>query len=139
MSMLMQDLTMIGETMPNKTKTTSSSSSEDLKKIEDAQKQMMKLFEGNDENTLALIEPLVQNACFMHYTLQQIQRDILSNGTTDSYQNGREQSGFKISASVQAYNAMVKNYNAVICKLAQYLIESGDKLDELDRWNLSYR
>ena len=113
-------------------KNQSADSTIDMRKIESAKKNMMKLFKGNDPATLKLIEPLVQNACFMQFTLRQIQQDILACGTVDSYQNGKEQSGFKISASVQAYNAMVKNYNTVINKLSQYVVNdesAGDKFE----------
>ena len=91
------------------------------KQIDKECRKMRKLFSGNDARTMQLLDPLIQNACFMEVTLRQLQRDILAKGAVDAYQNGNAQSGLKIGASVQAYNAMLKNYNAVICKLAKYV------------------
>ncbi len=109
-----------------------------INRIDEEKEKMLRLFDGNDAATLELIEPLVQNAVFMQYTLRELQNSIPDNGYTDDYVNGANQHGIKISANVQAYNSMVKNYNVIISKLAKY-ISVDSKLDELDEFMAMYK
>ena len=100
------------------------------KKIDADKKRLKRLFAGNDSNTQELIEPLLQNAAFMQAALTQLQKEILDAGMIDEYQNGQNQKGFKISANLQAYNQLVRNYNAVICKLSKYVTAEDETLDK---------
>ena len=79
------------------------------------------LFEEIDENKKTIVAPLLQNAAFMKVTLEELQEIINAEGVTDEYKNGANQYGVKQSATLQSYNALVKNYTAVIRTLAQYL------------------
>jgi len=79
------------------------------------------LFEEIDENKKTIVAPLLQNASFMKVTLEDLQEIINAEGVTDEYKNGANQYGVKQSATLQSYNALVKNYTAVIRTLAQYL------------------
>lgn len=78
-------------------------------------------FKQVDANQRAMAEPLLQNAAFMAVTLQDLQGVINAEGATEEYRNGQNQYGEKPSASLQAYNAMIKNYAGVIKALAQLL------------------
>lgn len=104
--------------------------------INEDKDRLLKLFDGNDSATLELLEPLIQNAVFMQYTLRELQKSIIESGYTDDYKNGANQHGVKISANVQAYNSMVKNYNVIISKLAKY-VTGGSSPDELEEFLLS--
>ena len=66
----------------------------------------------------------------MRATLEDLQEEVNTYGTTEEYQNGPNQSGFKQSAALQAYNATVKNYNATIKTLAGILQQAGDAKGE---------
>lgn len=95
-----------------------------LTKIDLVKKEYEKLFDLYKElpgNKLKLLEPLLQNAAFMKVTLEELQTIINDEGTTDEYMNGANQNGRKISANIQAYNSLVKNYNNVIDKLEKLL------------------
>ena len=109
-----------------------------LNQIDEEKDQMLKLFEGNDAATLELIKPLIQNAVFMQHTLRELQKSILESGYTEDYMNGANQHGIKISANVQAYNSMVKNYNVIIGKLSKY-VSGGSVPDELEEFMAQYR
>lgn len=65
--------------------------------------------------------PLIQNVAFMKVTLEDLQREINENGATDTYQNGANQWGVKQSATLQSYNALIKNYNTAIKTLSQFI------------------
>ena len=72
------------------------------------------LFEDVDANQKAAMSSLIQNAAFMKVTLEDLQDNINKSGTTDEYQNGANQYGVKQSATLQAYNSLIKNYANVI-------------------------
>lgn len=74
-------------------------------------------FENLDENQKSIISPLIQNAAFMRVALDDLQEIINREGMVERYQNGENQYGMKQSAALQSYNALVKNYAAVIKNL----------------------
>lgn len=78
-------------------------------------------FNALDEKQKAVISPLIQNAAFLRVTLDELQETINSDGLVDEYQNGRNQSGMKQSASLQAYNNTMKVYLMTIKTLFGFL------------------
>ena len=79
------------------------------------------LFEGADANQKANVVPLIQNAAFMKVTLEDLQEIIIKEGVTETYQNGSNQYGVKQSATLQSYNALIKNYTSVVKTLSGLL------------------
>ena len=92
-----------------------------VKRIEQELNKLNELYASLPENKLKLLAPLIQNASFMKVTLEELQETINSEGATDEYCNGQNQFGRKQSANIQAYNSLIKNYNAVIDKLEKLL------------------
>lgn len=90
-------------------------------RIEQELKKLNTLYHNLPENKLKLLAPLIQNAAFMKVTLEELQETINSEGATDEYCNGANQFGRKQSANIQAYNSLIKNYNAVIDRLEKLL------------------
>lgn len=85
-----------------------------------------------EENKRSIVESLLQNYAFMSVALQDLQKKIMEEGMTEGYQNGEHQHGIKQSASMQAYNSMIKNYTLVIKQMIQFLpegVRSGGKLE----------
>lgn len=78
-------------------------------------------FEDLSDNKKTVILPLIQNAAFMKITLEDLRELIQRDGVVDYYQNGANQSGLKQSAALQSYNALIKNYAAIIKSLCDYL------------------
>ena len=68
----------------------------------------------------------MKNAAFMAVELEDLQETIAAGGATDHYQNGANQSGRKISAALQSYNSLLKNYNGVI-KTLLTLLPPGER------------
>ena len=96
------------------------------KQIKAELSRLQKLFSKAAENKKALLAPLIQNAAFMKVTLESLQCVINSNGATDEYRNGANQNGYKQSAEMQSYNALVKNYAAVMKTLSQNLPKENE-------------
>lgn len=91
------------------------------KRIEEELQRIGQWFSDLDENQLAIVDPLLQNAAFMRCTLDDLQKIINQEGTIDKYMNGATQFGLKTSASLQSYNSLIKNYAAVVKVLLSYL------------------
>lgn len=89
---------------------------DDLKKEKRIQEELDRIkvyFVDLDENEKAVIDPMLQNSAFMKVTLEDLQVRIIAEGVIDTYQNGANQYGTKQSATLQSYNALIKNYAAV--------------------------
>ena len=91
------------------------------KRIEQELARISVYFKAVDANQRAMAQPLLQNAAFMKVALEDMQELINTEGVTEEYRNGQTQYGEKPSSALQAYNATVKNYAAVIKTLAQLL------------------
>lgn len=90
-------------------------------RIKAESRKLKKLCKGLPENKLAVAVPLIEQAAFMLVTLTDLQAEISETGCVEEYQNGRNQSGFKVTAALQAYNSTVKNYAAVCERLDRIL------------------
>ena len=108
--------------------------------IEEELQRLNELFKRADANEKALAAPLFQNAAFMAATLRDLQESINETGAVEEYQNGASQHGYKQSAAVQAYNALVKNFNAVMKELAKLLppSEQARSIPPHIRWQIEH-
>lgn len=77
---------------------------------------------------------LILNAVFMEEQLTQLQTKIRENGVKSEYQNGENQWGEKKSVEVDVYNAMIKNYAAVIRQLGDMLPQAPPADDALTQF-----
>lgn len=102
------------------------------KRIKAEIERLSTLFEKAAENQRNIIAPLIQNSAFMRVTLEDLQEIINRDGVIDEYRNGATQYGTKQSATLQSYNALIKNYTTVQKQLLQLLpTDTGrDNLDD---------
>ena len=96
--------------------------------------RLEKIFEKVDGNKRTILASLLQNAAFMKITLEDLQEIINAEGVTDEYQNGANQKGIKQSATLQGYNALIKNYTIVIKTLTQILPPEERKTASIHEW-----
>ena len=82
-----------------------------------------------ETKTKKSVSSLIDNAAFMAASLWELQRDINTEGYTEEYHNGANQSGVKRSAKVDIYIQLEKNYASVIKQLTD-LLPKEDKLKE---------
>lgn len=99
--------------------------------VQNEYRKLRRLYKSLPANQLRLVDPLIQNAAFLQVTLAELQTQINAEGYTDEYQNGREQSGRKASATLQSYTAACKQYTAIIDRLTKLLppAQTKSKLD----------
>ena len=79
--------------------------------------ELREIYDALPPEKMALALPLIENAAFIENEMRKLQQTIRENGVTDEYQNGANQFGHKQSATIQAYNALVKSYNTINARL----------------------
>jgi hypothetical protein len=84
------------------------------KLIKKEKAKLNKIFKTVEEDTYKTVEQLINNAAFLSVTLMDLQDIINTNGIIETYQNGPDQSGTRISPAVTSYNKLITNYNAVV-------------------------
>lgn len=90
-------------------------------RIKDELNRLDELFCRLPANKYALVVPLLENMAFMKVELEDLRMVIAATGATETYQNGANQRGQKASAELQAYTALIKQYNAVSERLEKML------------------
>lgn len=86
-------------------------------RIEAEKTRLFELFENMDVNQLETAQGLISSAAFLRVSLEDLEKIINENGYIDEYQNGKDQTGHKISAAVQSYNGLCAKYTTIITKL----------------------
>lgn len=84
-------------------------------------KRLLDLYKKAPENKLNLAKKLIARAAFMGVTLDRLEKEIIQNGWEEEYQNGKNQSGKKQSASAALHVSMTKSYGTVIKQLNELL------------------
>ena len=98
-------------------------------RIKEEEKLILKLLHKMEPDRKKSASSLIQNAAFMAITLQDLQKDINENGTTERYQNGANQYGIKKSSSVEIYNVMIKNYSQTMKQIHDLLPKEAKELE----------
>lgn len=93
--------------------------------------KLKRIFKDIEKNKKDIVEKLIQNAAFMAEELDLLQEQIKENGIISEYKNGENQWGTKKSPEVEVYNAMIKNYAAIIRQLSELLPDGSKEDDEL--------
>lgn len=87
------------------------------KRIAAERERLNALFADLDANQLQAAAGLISSAAFLRVSLEDLEAEINANGCIDEYTNGANQSGYKVSASVQAYTALNAKYQSTMQKL----------------------
>lgn len=90
--------------------------------------RLKKIFKKLDENQLKVVMPLIERAAFLTVSLEDLENLINDEGYTDTYQNGKNQSGKKQSANVITHISMTKNLTSILTKLCD-LVPPAEKED----------
>ena len=88
------------------------------------------LFADLDANQLQAAAGLISSAAFLAVSLEDLEAEINANGYIDSYTNGSNQAGEKISAAVQAYATLNAKYQSTIQKLLKIVPPAPKKPKE---------
>ncbi len=76
--------------------------------------RLRRLFKGIDENKKKLVFSTIDDVAFMTVVMQELRNNIIKNGTTTEYQNGKDQWGTKQSPDAQLYLQMSQKQTAAM-------------------------
>lgn len=86
-------------------------------------KKLKKIFKNIPKDKKNLVQKLIESAAFMSVELTKLENYISEYGVSETYQNGKDQYGTKMSTETSAYNTMIKNYTSIIKQLIELLPE----------------
>ena len=93
--------------------------------------KLEKIFEVIDKDKRIVIDGLINRAAFMRITLEDYEKDINLNGSTEPFtQSERLKPYDRERVSVRLYNAMNKNYQSIIKQLVDYLPKDLEEYDD---------
>lgn len=93
------------------------------------EEKLWKALEELSENRKSVVEKTVIDAAFKAVQLEDLQAIIQKEGVIEEYQNGKNQTGRKVSSNVQVYNSLDKSYQSQI----KMLLDSLPKDNEGER------
>lgn len=99
------------------------------KQIKKELQKLTELFKDMKEDQKRLTRPILERAAFMAVNLSELENDINENGCTELFVNG-SQKMIREAPATKVYNALIKNYMAVIKQLLELLPEKPEA-DEL--------
>lgn len=101
--------------------------------------KMRRLFSDLPLDRKRMLDGLLQDAAFMHATLDETRMMIRRDGVTERYQNGAAQFGIKKSSAVEVYDRMLNSYAKVMKQLSDELpVEAKkDAVEEIMKFALN--
>lgn len=102
-----------------------------VRRITQETKKLKAFYKDLPADKLHMATRLIERAAFQLVTLEELEDEITRAGCIDEYKNGDNQAGVKISAAMQAYNSLYKNYQATLKELSAQLPErrAASRLD----------
>ena len=94
--------------------------------ITEEEARLSAIFSGIESDKTAVCSELIRNAAFLAVSLRDLQEKLNTDGCVETYQNGPNQSGTRISPAAQIYSKLIANYNAVIKALVA-LLPAGER------------
>lgn len=105
---------------------------------EKEKKKLQNIIKNIPGDKRKLVEGLIEDASFMAEQLEVLRNHITKNGWSETYQNGANQSGKKVSVEADMYCKIQKSYASAIRQLTDFLptdskVGSDDELLEFLR------
>ena len=95
-------------------------------RIHDEEIRLSEYFKSIPKHKLKAAEGLIQNCAFMRVTLDDLQLEIMESGSTEIYVHGANQRGVKASASLQAYEGIMKLYTSATKELLRIMPKTDE-------------
>ena len=92
------------------------------RRIRKEKNRLKKQFKGIDDRNRAMVEGLIEQAAFMRVKLQDLSDDIIENGVTELFSQGKDQEPYERQRpAANVYNSMNGNYQKIIKQLNDLL------------------
>lgn len=100
-------------------------------KIRRENKRLREKYKNLPEDTLAIVDGLIDQAAFMRIELDDMQKDILDHGRVELFSQSEKTDPYERERPVvKQYNTTIRSYQNIIRqldeKLPKEIIESGD-------------
>lgn len=112
-------------------KTTKQTKRTSIKKDVSFLDEMKKIYRDLSPEKRIICFGMLEEAAFLKTTLTKLRTEIDEEGYTDEYKNGENQYGRKVSATLQSYNATLKNYYVLMEKLVKMFPLEEEEADDL--------
>lgn len=89
------------------------------KRVKKETRRLKTIFAELEPNKLKTVDALITRAAFITVSLEDLEAELNTNGWTEYYENGRNQSGQKKSAAADAHISLTKNLNAIMKQLLE--------------------
>lgn len=94
----------------------------DRQQAADAEYQRMAShLQGQDDDRRAAFDKLLREAAFVAVTLEELRHIISTEGTVETYKNGANQYGQKVSAAVTTYDKLLNTYSKIMGQISKEL------------------
>ena len=86
-------------------------------RIEAKRQELNRILAGLPDNQREIAADLIDQAAFLAVELEDLNADIIEHGSTETYTNGANQSGRKVSSAAKLYSSLIARYSGIITKL----------------------
>ena len=86
-------------------------------RIDQKRAELLGVFERLSEEQRKVAADLIHQAAFLAVTLEDLAEEIERSGPVETYTNGKNQSGRKVSSSAKLYSALISKYANITAKL----------------------
>lgn len=100
---------------------------EKFERIENKNAELMRVFAALPESALKVATDLINQAAFIAVTLEDLAESMNADGTTETYTNGKNQTGRKISSDAKLYTQLISKYTTIITRLISLVPEERTK------------
>lgn len=99
-------------------------------RIELKRTELMESFERLPAEKLKVAEDLIGQAAFMSVELEDLAEVISKEGMVETYTNGANQSGRKVSSNAKMYSTLIGKYNSIVAQLMKHVPTHVETEDE---------
>ena len=92
---------------------------ETSERIDAKRRELEEVFADLSDEQKKIAGDLIAQAAFLSVTLEDLNEQISAEGCVESYTNGKNQGGRKISSAAKAYTNLIGKYSAITSKLLQ--------------------
>ena len=90
-------------------------------RIESKRAELMESFERLPDEQLKVAVDLIGQAAFMAVELEDLAELISKEGMVETYTNGANQSGRKVSSNAKMYSTLIGKYNSIVAQLMKHV------------------
>ena len=109
---------------------------ERIERIEIKKAELMETFATLPEEKMKVASDLIAQAAFLAVSLEDLSSIIGKEGMTETYTNGKNQSGRKISSNAKMYSSLIGKYNTIVGSLLKIVPHPQKPQESMSEWEI---